>query len=840
MVVCLIASTPVRSDAYVTPASTHRWESPAGIRFNDVGGIRFNDAGGIRFNDAGGIRFNDAGGEGPTIDLDLLNLFVTLPGTSAVNVILTYHNPPTLEDFVDLRFAGVTGGTILRTLPMVVVSATKDQIMALASLPAIRSIWSDRLVSLVTDQTLGYVGVRQAEADASMRNASGLPFSGLGVTVAFVDTGIDGNHPDLPYETKVVQNVRLHGSAGVPGAFVQYAYTEGLRDTDLVLGHGTFGAGIAAGTGEASSGLYRGVAPGAKLLGLSVGDYYIINVLEGFDYILTNAAQYQVRVVNCSFATTGPFDPDDPVNIATKFLYDAGVSVVFAAGNYGPAPDTLNPYSVAPWVIGVASGDKKGRLSRFSSRGIIHEGLYHPTLTAPGEAVISTSSLSVQGVFGISGVEDGTGGATVPQPYRWAYSIASGTSFSAPHVAGVIALMLEADPLLTPDEIKTILQQTATPMVSRDRSQVGAGYLDAWAALSATMDRARPYGSFIPEFLDQRPFSYLFGPSTPVSGTVPAGGRLVVPLWMGASPLSLQMSVAWGPYPSANDLDISLFDAAGTQLEASTSINAAGIFGLTEGVTAHRPIGQTAYALISFKTPSVSDQTFAGQYQAIYPSFDLYPDLSSLSIADKRAATTALTTFALTGRGNCFCGELNLTRGEAARAVAMAGQIPQTVPAGPSFVDTPASDPWYPYVESVANPASRRGVTMPPRSPGQFAPAENVSRVELAVAAVNALGLGALAESLAGTPSGLTDESSLPPGTRGHAVLALRHGLLTARKTYLGSVFSPAAPVTRTEAARVIAAMVAYGAGTRVDPVPPPTTRSQNSGRRTPVVTEEP
>src|SRR5206468_9415511 len=105
-----------------------------------------------------------------------------------------------------------------------------------------------------------------------------------------------------------------------------------------------------------------GVAPGASILALSAGDFFITNVLEGFDYVLDNASRYRVKVLNCSWGTEGFFDPDDPVNIATRALYDAGVTVVFAAGNYGPAPDTLNPYSVAPWVIGVGSTRKDGRL----------------------------------------------------------------------------------------------------------------------------------------------------------------------------------------------------------------------------------------------------------------------------------------------------------------------------------------------------------------------------------------------------------------------------------------------------------------------------------------------
>ena len=85
----------------------------------------------------------------------------------------------------------------------------------------------------------------------------------------------------------------------------------------------------------------------------------------GFDYLLANASSFNVRVVNCSFSANTVFDLNDPVNIATKMLTDAGVSVVFSSGNTGPGADSLNPYSVAPWVISVGATDNLGKLAKF-------------------------------------------------------------------------------------------------------------------------------------------------------------------------------------------------------------------------------------------------------------------------------------------------------------------------------------------------------------------------------------------------------------------------------------------------------------------------------------------
>jgi len=158
-------------------------------------------------------------------------------------------------------------------------------------------------------------------------------------------------------------------------------------------------------------GYYTGVAPGAKLIGIGTGDIlFIFWALAGFDYILDHRTAYNIKVVNNSWGTSGPFDPKDPINKATKKVSSKGITVVFAAGNEGPDQNTLNPYSVAPWVIGVAAGCKtepdptisaihcadqtpQGRapiLADFSSRGVPGDPLYHPDVTAPGVHIVST------------------------------------------------------------------------------------------------------------------------------------------------------------------------------------------------------------------------------------------------------------------------------------------------------------------------------------------------------------------------------------------------------------------------------------------------------------------
>src|SRR5439155_8657000 len=343
--------------------------------------------------------------------------------------------------------------------------------------------------------------------------------------------------------SKVVENVRLNSATGTPAGFVFPTQVEGVPDTDLVLGHGTFVASVAAGTGAASAGRYRGVAPGASILSLSAGDLVLINVLEGFDYILDNASRFDVRVVNCSWGTEGWFDPDDPVNVATRALYDAGITVVFAAGNDGPAPDTLNAYSVAPWVIGVGSTRKVGTLSEFSSRGIFEESVYHPILVAPGEGIIAAAPVALAGVNGVYGVADPSGGVTVPVQDRVYYTAESGTSFASPHVSGVVALMLEMNPALAPSDIKEILQQTAAPILGHDRSEIGAGRLDAWAALTRVVDPARGFGTFIPGWLDQRPWRVDYRTPVYSSGVAHPGAEAFLPAHLESAALSWELTI---------------------------------------------------------------------------------------------------------------------------------------------------------------------------------------------------------------------------------------------------------------------------------------------------------
>lgn len=415
-----------------------------------------------------------------SFDTDLANLLTRLTDDSNVNAVILYHRTPTDTDFNNLRQIGVLGGVRYRVLPAVSLTATKSQINKISRFSAVRAIYGNRTLKFTAEPGNGLTGTALVKTDSYLTSQNnGRAITGRGVTVAVLDTGLDGSHSDL--YGRVAKNVKLVGTLGLGIGFNYPPSLEGLSNTDLVYGHGTFVGGIIAGNGARSNGRYTGVAPGARLVGLGAGDATLLFVVEGLDYLLWKAPELGVRAVNCSFSGSAAYDPNDPVNVATKLLTERNVSVVFSAGNTGPGMDTLNPYAYAPWVISVGATDESGQLADFSSRGSSSRST-GPTLVAPGVNVVSlrASGVSLTGLLNL-----GLGGdlSRLSLFDLLSYTVGSGTSFSAPQVTGTIAMMLEANPLLTPAQIRNLLQQTATPMPDNQRYEVGVGMLNAYAAV---------------------------------------------------------------------------------------------------------------------------------------------------------------------------------------------------------------------------------------------------------------------------------------------------------------------------------------------------------------------
>jgi serine protease AprX len=452
---------------------------------------------------------------GPSVD-GLLAARINASPLSLTPVVITFNHSVTNSDFLMLQSLAIRGGYYTKALPIVLTSINRTQFNALKAKPGVRSLYANRTFRLLDLEGRTITGIENLIRDGQVTALNnGLPVTGKNIGVSYIDTGIDATHPDLQLGQNVIQNV-YYATADLPveppAGFLPVVPVENMPITDVEGGHGTFGAGVTAGTGVASAGLYKGMAPGAKLIGIRAGNDVGLTtyaIVQAMDYTLVNQYRYNIRVCNNSWGTTladNPYDPNDPINTATRMMHDRNITVVFAAGNDGDAPDTINPFSVAPWVISVAAAEKQGlgTPAGFSSRGndngtgsdtagqpadpAVAPNL-RPDITGSGVDIKSTRS-KAPGVTNIAGTIPIFVGAndlsTIPPAFLPYYTTSQGTSFSTPQVSGIVALMLEANPLLTPDQVVTLLRQTATPMPYEERV-VGAGYVDAHNAVRAAM-----------------------------------------------------------------------------------------------------------------------------------------------------------------------------------------------------------------------------------------------------------------------------------------------------------------------------------------------------------------
>jgi serine protease AprX len=436
------------------------------------------------------------------VDPALSTLLAGASPTDRLVVIVNFDPARTSAGAVADAARGLGAGVMqFKHLSMVAALATPAQVLSLSGLAGVEGVFANG-----TERLLLRESVASIRADAAV--AAG--YTGKGIGVAIMDSGINGLNPDVAFPGKTAANVKFiadfsdatedDGTPRPGGGLV----VENLANTDNTSGHGTHVAGIVAGSGASTVGAYRGVAPGAHLVGLSVGEgLSIVNlsILQAVDWLIENAARYNVQVVNCSWGSTGAFDPADPVNEAMSRLHDAGITVVFAAGNEGPEPNTLNRRSVNPDVISVAASCKIGVLdptnsqtqcddgrrrvlANFSSRGVAGDPMWHPDITAPGVLIVSTRAYASV-MTGLDAPDD-LQTCNIGVQNLANYTCASGTSMASPHIAGVAALMEQAsNGRITPDQTLAVLRATARPLAGYAEWEVGSGYVDAYAAAVA-------------------------------------------------------------------------------------------------------------------------------------------------------------------------------------------------------------------------------------------------------------------------------------------------------------------------------------------------------------------
>ena len=398
----------------------------------------------------------------------------------------------------DLAMFGGTPGRRLRTYNGQVVELSDAQLKRLAKHPAVQSIHHDRPTRAQNNRTAVTTGARTAQL------AYG--YTGAGVGVAVIDSGVSGWHDDLT------------GSGGV----YPYGNQRVVKFVDFVNGlplpyddngHGTHVSGTILGNGHDSFGYKAGMAPGAHLIALKVldsnGNGSISHIIAALDWAVANKDTYNLRVINLSIGA-GVYESftTDPLTLAAKRAADTGIVVVAAAGNLGRNAKGQTQYGGitapgnAPWVLTVGASSSQGtvnrtddEVARFSSRGPTNlDYTAKPDLVAPGTGTISLADptslfFTTKSQYLVAGYL-----ATAYQPYL----SLSGTSMAAPAVAGSVALMLEANPNLTPNLVKAILQYTAQVYPGYNALTQGAGFLNTMGAIElarafANQEPGAPY-----------------------------------------------------------------------------------------------------------------------------------------------------------------------------------------------------------------------------------------------------------------------------------------------------------------------------------------------------------
>ncbi|MGW7306723.1 S8 family peptidase [Streptomyces sp. NPDC054835] len=346
---------------------------------------------------------------------------------------------------------GATRGQVLKTVDAVALKADKKQAAtfwadvtgpAARSAGGLRKLWLDRKVQATLERSTAQVHAPEAWAAG---------YDGTGTKVAVLDTGADAEHPDL--KGRIVASENFTDSAG----------------TDDRQGHGTHTISTVGGSGAASGGKKKGVAPGAALLnGKVLNDYgsgATSWIIAGMEWAVAQGAD----VVSMSLGNPSETDCTDPMSVAAEQLaQNEGTLFVIAAGNSGPGNNTVSSPGCAVGVLTVGATDRDDSTASFSSRGPASDAAHtlKPEIAAPGVG-ISAAAAGGRGVY--------------------AYQSMSGTSMATPHVAGAAAIVKQRHPDWTAQQIKAALVSSADSGVPGDARQVGGGRLDVKAAVDQTV-----------------------------------------------------------------------------------------------------------------------------------------------------------------------------------------------------------------------------------------------------------------------------------------------------------------------------------------------------------------
>ena len=465
-------------------------------------------------------------------------------------VIVEFRDAPDVR--VLTRDGGIAGRT-LQAQHAQVADVRNQSLAEIAQNPAVLRVLPDRDAFATMERTGAAVGATMARQEFGL--------SGRGIGIAVIDSGVAAWVDDLSLANPTAPRVStrvVHFKDFTHRDNPRVWFSE--RPTDD-MGHGTHVAGIIAGSGFDSNGRRTGIAPRANLIALKVldaqGHGYISDVIDAIDYAIAVRFTYNIRVINLSVAA-GVFESyrTDPLAQAARRAVRAGIVVVAAAGNLGANSDGRPQFGGitcpgnAPWVLTVGAASHQGTIGRsddivpdFTSRGPTWiDFTAKPDLIAYG---VGTESLAVPHSTLYQEYPGYLLAGTRRTPYK-PYLSLTGTSMSAPVVAGTVALMIEANPHLTPNAVKALLQYTAEVRTGAHVLTQGAGLLNASGAIRMARFFAAP-GHALPTPDDQINSEHIVWSRHILWGNALIDGGFPLP---GSS--AWDVKVTWGDAHAAN------------------------------------------------------------------------------------------------------------------------------------------------------------------------------------------------------------------------------------------------------------------------------------------------
>lgn len=423
-------------------------------------------------------------------------LATTLPGLTGKSTVLV-HGSDLAAARAAVSAAGLSRVGSFDRIGVVAARGTKAQIQDVRSRPGVEYVEAGEQPIRFFDDT-SHTATRGTEAQQTLTGADGSPLTGKGVSVGVIDSGVDPTHPyfrEADGSSAVVANLKTLCDPTETLCTVQRLPRIVDTDTLSVGGHGTHVNGIVAGrpTTLSSGEKLQGAAKDAKLVSISTGAALVILGADAaLNWVLENheapcgagvsaTTCPPIKVTNNSYGPTGggEFDPQSATVKLQRALAAEGVLTVWANGNDGGdgSENLSNPpgQDPTPGVLSVASyfdlddGTRDGRVSEYSSRGRAGDQATYPDISAPGENI--TSSCRPYLPICATGLDPRNGPGLTD---IGSFNTISGTSMAAPHVAGIVAQLFQANPQATPAQVEEALKTTAYKYTDGAAYEAGA------------------------------------------------------------------------------------------------------------------------------------------------------------------------------------------------------------------------------------------------------------------------------------------------------------------------------------------------------------------------------